>query len=145
MLWRNAISTALVGACLIRQILSINTDLCVSVIAIAGYPDLRYLQVNNKTYDHGEDFVCELRSGTFAPITGTDEQIQQMQSLLADGKLISAETTVGVAYDVFTEVEDESIRLPRGDVILVSPSDEQRKKQRKRQMLKSGGASDTDI
>ena len=122
-----------------------NSQLCKSVIAISGFPDFRYLQENNKTYDHGEEFVCELGSGQFSPITGSIEQMKQMQSLLEYGKLISAETSVGVAYDIFTEADDNSIHLPRGDIILVAPSEERRKKKRGRLHKVSEASEGDDI
>ena len=121
-----------------------NSELCKSVIAISGFPDYRYLQENNKTYDHGEEFVCELSSGQFSPIAGNTEQMIQMQSLLDDGKLISAETSVGIAYDIFTETNDSYVHLPRGDIILVPASDERRKKKQRGQLHEDSEESDGD-
>ena len=80
-----------------------STDLCISVIAIAGTPDYRYLQENNidfDVYDDGEEFECELPTGLTVPLKGMDYQMAQMQSMLNDGSFISGEMTVGVSDDM---------------------------------------------
>ena len=51
---------------------------------------------------------------------------------------------IDVANDIFTEADDNSMHLPRGDIILLPPSDERRKKQRG-QLLKDSGESGGDI
>lgn len=92
-----------------------------SVIAISGSPDYRYLQKNNKSLvnaEHEEEFVCELESGKTVPIKGTDEQLNTMKSLLHSGELISAETTIGIADDFITNDGDSSVYLPAGDIVL---------------------------
>lgn len=100
---------------------SYSTDLCISVIAIAGTPDYRYLQENNidfDVYDDGEEFECELPTGLTVPLKGMDYQMAQMQSMLNDGSFISGEMTVGVSDDMVNVAGDDAVYLAPGDVIL---------------------------
>ena len=100
---------------------SYTTDLCVSVIAIAGTPDLRYLQENNieiEEVEDGEEFVCELHNGKTIPIKGTDNQLNQMRSLLNKGTLVSAETTIATSSDTISVYGDDGVYLPPGKLIL---------------------------
>lgn len=120
--------------------------MCVSVIAIAGSPDYRYLQENGidvmDIFDQGEEFVCELATGHTVPIKGSEEQMRQMQTLLDRGKLISSEMTVGVADNMIAEAGDDSVYLPAGDIILAPRNNSRRGSRRARTMLKgSGGRS----
>eukprot|EP00578_Thalassiosira_sp_NH16_P015468 CAMPEP_0181125390 /NCGR_PEP_ID=MMETSP1071-20121207/27022_1 /TAXON_ID=35127 /ORGANISM="Thalassiosira sp., Strain NH16" /LENGTH=160 /DNA_ID=CAMNT_0023210825 /DNA_START=26 /DNA_END=504 /DNA_ORIENTATION=- len=119
---------------------------CISVIAIAGSPDYRYLAehgIDVDVYDRGEDFVCELGDGRTVPIRGSDEQMRRMQSLLDEGELVSSRTSLGVsprrADDDDDDDDDEtiiqavdgsmisphgeddydSVYLPRGEVVLL--------------------------
>ena len=123
-----------------------STDVCVSVIAIAGSPDYRYLQKNKNldTAEHGEEFVCELESGKTVPIKGTDEQMNKMKHLLNSGALISAETTIGIADEFITNDGDSSVYLPAGDIILQPKKEKTMKIQTRRKLLK-GGADVHDV
>lgn len=119
---------------------SYTTDLCVSVIAIAHSVDPRYLHEGEEAdiFGEGEHFVCELGTGVAVPIKGTDEQIQSMRGMLADGTLVSAETTIGIADDLMPEPGDNSVYLPPGEIVVAPRNDDGRKKQWNRSMLKGG-------
>jgi len=81
--------------------LSYSTNICTSIIAIAGTPD----QSGNNTedvYDRGEEFECELSTGLTVSIKGQDSQIVQLQDMLNNGTFISGQMTVGVADDLLT-------------------------------------------
>ena len=96
-----------------------STNICTSIIAIAGTPD----QSSNNTedvYDHGEEFECELSTGLTVSVKGQDSQIVQLQDMLNNGTFISGQMTVGVADDLLSVNGDESVFLPPGDIILTS-------------------------
>ncbi|KAL7543067.1 hypothetical protein ACHAXR_012379, partial [Thalassiosira sp. AJA248-18] len=117
---------------------SYTTDMCVSVIAIAGSPDYRYLQENGidiDVYDQGEEFVCELNTGLTVPIKGTEEQMHMMQSLLHEGTFISSEMTIGIADNLMSLHGDDSVYLPPGNIIL-APRNDRTTRRRTRKMLK---------
>lgn len=125
--------------------ISYTTDVCVSIIAIAGSLDYRYLEENDidiDVFDQGEEFVCELRSGMTVPIRGTDDQMQMLQSLLSTGQLISSEMTIGIADNMISLHGDDSVYLPPGDIIL-----EPRKistARRQQRMLRSSKSNEGD-
>ncbi|KAL3804017.1 hypothetical protein HJC23_006408 [Cyclotella cryptica] len=73
------------------------THQCLSIIVVAGFPDIDMLE--NKSshsidYNDDEEFLCELSDGHLAPIRGTIEQFERLRSLLNDGALISAESAI---------------------------------------------------
>ena len=102
---------------------------CKSVIAVGGWriPDMTQQSTSNATnnldvgnveipFDDGsnkkvdteEEFVCELKNGVTLPISATTVQMSQLRTLLNEGTLVSAESSVEV--DVSVDSEDiESI------------------------------------
>lgn len=97
---------------------SYTTETCASVIAIAGSPDRSMQQENGgDIFDNGEEFVCELAaSGLTVPIVGTDDQIEEMRRLLNSGRLVSSETTIGVADNFLAD--GDSVFLPSGGIVI---------------------------
>ncbi|KAL9181023.1 hypothetical protein ACHAXT_009828 [Thalassiosira profunda] len=123
--------------------ISYTTDLCVSVIAIAGSPDLEFLDANDEDadpFDDGEIFVCELSSGLTVPIKGTDEQMGELQRLLDEGTLVSAETTVGIADNLIVEDESGAVFLPPGEIILEQRNETERRDRHSRRLATYRGA-----
>lgn len=107
---------------------SYSTDTCVSIIAIAGSPDYRYLQESDSEidiFDDGEEFVCELKDGRTIPIRGTGQQMEDLRAMLHDGTLISSEMTIGVSDNLIVSPDDEdAVFLPPGQVILAPRGDD---------------------
>ncbi|KAL7533597.1 hypothetical protein ACHAXR_010512 [Thalassiosira sp. AJA248-18] len=54
----------------------------------------RYDDEKDQDLDTDETFVCELHDGSTLPIQGTQEQMLELRTLLNNGSLISAETSV---------------------------------------------------
>jgi len=78
-----------------------------------------------------ETFVCELDDGTTLPIETTDEQLRELQDLLNEGKLISAETAIEVTSSAplngtaALTAEQTSVSLPSGGIRLVKKRDDE--------------------
>ena len=105
--------------------------MCISVIAIAGSPDYRYLEENGIEIDDGEEFVCELNNGNTVPIWGTKEQMEEMRSLLNTGSLVSAETSIGISDNLMTMNDNDSgVLLPPGKIILDQSKNDRRRRRR---------------
>ena len=80
--------------------------------------------------DTDEEFVCELNDGSMLPVRGSDDQMKEMRSLLNNGAMVSAQSTV-VADRVSNMVRnpeggvmvEDSIVLPLGPVSVIDRSD----------------------
>eukprot|EP01082_Thalassiosira_pseudonana_P015771 g14019.t1 g14019 contig9:968778-972022(-) len=106
-----------------------STSPCKSIIAIGGTRELS--DYNDKdAYHTDETFVCELDDGIDVPIEATEQQIEELRSLLNSGELISAESTIDVeGGDSAAMIGDEeeyggppelpaSVVLPPGKIVL---------------------------
>lgn len=80
--------------------------------------------------DTEEDFVCELYNGLTLPISGTEDQMVELRTMLNNGSLISAQSTVEVNIDTDLENTDaildsddtgdvKIVTLPPGSINLV--------------------------
>ncbi|KAL9184684.1 hypothetical protein ACHAXT_012654 [Thalassiosira profunda] len=100
----------------------------------SGDIDLDFAYQDEEEVDADEAFVCELQSGDTVPISGTSEQLAELRSLLHQGQLVSAISSVEVvtnanieAIGVDAQTKDvnslqEAVALPPGGIQLVDNS-----------------------
>ena len=136
-----------------------NTNyLCKSVIAIGGTREFltvgeRSVRKEEEDVGSNEDFVCEKNDGTTIPIIGNDNQIQQLRTMLNDGRLISSETTIAIPASSggieMLEIDDENLSsmeeilvLPPGSIKLIDDDDTRRqlRSTRRRKLASYEGA-----
>ena len=124
-----------------RKLQSSQCNTIIAIDAISELPD-------ESQTGPDEGFLCELDYGVTLPIQGTKEQLDQMREMLHDGTLVSYESTLEVLQEVVVaemmnddvtgeEVQQPpfasllqggSVSLPPGDVTVINPSDNGRRR-----------------
>ena len=87
-----------------------------------------------------EEFICELSTGIDVPIQGTSDQLVELRTLLGNGELISAHSSVAVETITSSNMEMESngqgqgglknngiVSLPPGNIQLINTNNKGRK------------------
>lgn len=124
-----------------RKLQSSQCNTIIAIDAISELPD-------ESQTGPDEGFLCELDYGVTLPIQGTKEQLDQMRGMLHDGTLVSYQSTLEVLQEVVVaemmnddttgeEVQQPpfasllqagSVSLPPGDVTVINPSDNGRRR-----------------
>ena len=98
-----------------------------------------------------EEFVCELSNGLTLPLGGTDDQMTELRTLLNNGTLISARSSVGVdsadTFEAITEdgstISMQAVTLQPGPINLIGRGRGDDKEERSRRLAYYEGSKKT--
>ncbi|KAL7554742.1 hypothetical protein ACHAWF_018272 [Thalassiosira exigua] len=101
-------------------------ELCSSVVAVALRPDKsqpsQHSMGHSGERDHGMEFMCET-AGTLVPIQGSESQMNEMDSLLERGLLVSGDSTV----EATLSASGNKALLPPGGITVTKKGGKERR------------------